>query len=132
VADVVKRSFSFVLLALHLLVFVIAGALAAESSAMASGGRSVPGARVVVTTATDGSTAIASPDGRRSELGTRARGDRGDSGSSDLSLALVLPPTHASIGPAELVAVRDWRSFIQGHRSLPCVVNGARGPPPGR
>lgn len=129
-----KRSFSLVrrlrlvLLALHLLVFVIGGALATSSSAMASGRHAV----VIATTSSDGSTVLASADGRRSELGTRARGDRGDGGSGGLALAPALPPTHASLGPAQLVAVRDWRSFIQGHRSLPCVVNGARGPPPGR
>jgi hypothetical protein len=128
VEHVVKRSFSFVLLALHLLVFVIGGALATESSAMASGRRSV----VIATTSSDGGSAIASPDGRRAELGTRARGDGGDHGSGGLSLGLSLRAAHASIGPAELVALRDWRSFLQGHRSPPCVVNGARGPPPGR
>lgn len=127
-----KRWLSFVLLALHLLVFVIGGALATGSSALASGRCSFAGAPLVVTASSDGTTAIAAPDGRRSELGTRARGDGGDHGSSGPSLGPSLLPTHASIGPAELVAVRDWRSFLLGHRSLPSVVNGARGPPPGR
>jgi len=128
VEQVVKRSFSFALLVLHLLVFVIGGALATESAAMASGRSAV----VVATGSGADASAIASPDGRRPELGTRARGHRGERGSSGLSLEVVLPYGGVAIGPAALAEVRDWRSAVRGHRSLPCVVNGARGPPPGR
>jgi len=124
----VKRSLSFALLALHLLVFVIGGALATESSAMASGRRAV----VVATTSGADGAAIASADCGRLEIGTRARGDRRERASNGLSLYAVVPVARAAIGPAALTGLRDWRSALHGHHSLPCVVNGARGPPPGR
>jgi hypothetical protein len=128
VEQVVKRSFSFALLALHLLVFVIGGALATEASAMASG----PGPVVVATTSGgDGAAMAASGDGRL-ESGTRARAHRGERGASGGPLDAVVPRGLAAIAPAGRAELRDWRSAARGHCSLPCVVNGARGPPPAR
>lgn len=122
-----KRSLSFALLALHLLVFVIGGVLATETSAVASGRRAV----VVATASGADGALVASPSGARFEIGTRARGDR-ERGSNGLALDVVVPRAHGAVGPAELTGLRDWRSAAHGHRSLLCVANGARAPPPGR
>ncbi|MDB5215441.1 MAG: hypothetical protein JWO86_3368 [Myxococcaceae bacterium] len=123
-----KRSLSFALLALHLLVFVLGGAL---SSASTASNAAAAGHRVVVVASgygIDGST-VAPPQDGRLELGTRARGDRGERGTGTLAIDAIVARGLVTIAPAGLVGLRDWRSAARGHGSLPCVVNGARGPP---
>jgi hypothetical protein len=131
-----KRSLSFALLAFHLLVFVL-GAPLALSSASSTSRAAAAGHHVVVVASGygDEGSAIAHLDNttRRLELGTRARGERGarrHRGAGGLALDVVVPPALVAVGPAAVVGMRDRRSAARGHRSLPCVVNGARGPPP--
>lgn len=122
---------SFALLVLHLLVFSIGGALATESPALASSRRVV----AVTTTAGADGAAVASPAAGRVELAARARGERGDRGphGDGPPLDVALPGgARVSIGPTALVGHHDWRAAARGHVSLPCIVNGARGPPLGR
>ena len=134
VEHVVKRSLSFALLACHLLVFVLGAPLALSSTSRTSRTAAASHHAVVVASGygNEGS-AIAPLDNGLLEVGTRARGDRGarrDRGVGGLALDVMLPPALVAVGPAAVVGMRDWRSAARGHRSLPCVVNGARGPPP--
>lgn len=129
-----KRSLSSALLAFHLLVFVL-GAPLALSSASSTSRAAGPRHHVVVVASGYGGDgpAIAKADNGRLELGTRTRGDRGgrgDRGAGGLALDAVVPSALVAIGPAAVVGASSSRSAALGHRSLPCVVNGARGPPP--
>jgi hypothetical protein len=131
---VVKRSLSFALLAFHLLVFVL-GAPLAFASATSTSRAAAAGHHVVVVASGyggDGSTIAHAVNGRL-ELGPRARGDRGargHHGAGGLALDAIVPRALVAIGPAAVVGARTSRSAASGHRSLPCVVNRARGPPP--
>jgi hypothetical protein len=133
VEQIVKRSLSFALLAFHLLVFVL-GAPLAFASATSTSRAAAAGHHVVVASGYGGdASAVAQIDNGRLELGTRARGDRGargHRGAGGLALDAVVLPALVAIGPAAVVGTPDWRIAARGHRSLPCVVNGARGPPP--
>lgn len=117
-----KRSLSFALLVLHLLVFATGSARAGESAAAAVGPR-------VVAVATSAPTSVGTA------AITRAAADRGhrygglDGAASSSVLALFVPSTSIVVGPAAFVGLRDWRSAAHVHGSLRRVVNVARGPP---
>ena len=127
-----KRSLSSALLAFHLLVFVL-GAPLVLSAAGSTSRAAAAGHHVVVVVVASGygvdGPAIAPPNDGRLEVGTRTRRDRGARGAGGLALDVVVPPALVAVGPADVAGMRDWRSAAGGHRSPPCVVNGARGPP---
>jgi hypothetical protein len=119
---------SVVLLALHLVVFALGGALAGQTSAHAASRRAI----VTASSGAGDGAVVVSASASRLELGTRPRGDRGDRGAGTPSLDVVLPRSLPSIAPAGLSGTLDGDSAEREMRPPPSVVNGARGPPTAR
>ena len=119
-----RRVFAQALLALHLVVLVVGGALAARAPAQASVHRAVIS---VVAGGGDAPTVVSTTEGRI-ELATRTRGERGERGGSP-PLDFVLPSSAVSIAPASLTGSLALPSASSPHRLLPSVVHGPRGPP---
>lgn len=119
---------SFVLLALHLVAFVVGGALVGQAPAHAASRRAFVTASAA---GADGAAVVSATDSRL-ELGTRPRGDRGDRGAGAPPLDVFVPRGMPEIAPAGLSGTLDGDYATREIRPLPSVVNGARGPPTAR
>jgi hypothetical protein len=130
VASTTRRSFSVVLLAVHLVVFLFGGALVGERAARAAGRTTMIVA--VATASSDGATVTTASDGRLERGVARERGARGERssvGAGALPLGFLVPSGGPTVGPAALIGSIDWRSASRELRPAPSVVHGARGPP---
>ena len=123
------RSVSAFVLALHLVVFVLGGALLGRAPARADDAGRLR-ALVTATTGTgEGPAAFSQSDGRL-ESGTRPRADRGARGASGAPLHVTLPSGPPSVGPAAFAGLIEWRTPSRADRPPPSIVYAARGPPP--
>ncbi len=126
-----KRSLSFALLVLHMLVVTVGGALATESAAVAAGPRVVlvasPSATPCAASAAAAAPTSASTHRAAVDQGTRGHGNAGAGHGAPVDL--FLGAAGITVLPAPFVGLRDWRTDAPIHRSLHCVANAARGPP---
>ena len=121
-----KRSLSFALLVLHLVVVTVGGALATESTAVAAGPRVVLAAPSA-TSAAAAAPACASNHRGAIDQGTRGNGHAGAGHGAPVDL--FQPTATIAVLPAAFVGLRDWRIDAPIHRSLHRIANAARGPP---
>lgn len=126
-ASTTRRSFSFVLVAIHLVVFLFGGALLGERTARAASRHAI----VTASTGAGDSPTIVTAEGARLDLAARARGERGERGSGP-PVHFVLSSTTLEIAPAGISGTVDWRSASREPRALRSVVYLSRGPPKAR
>jgi hypothetical protein len=128
-----RRFFALILLAVHLLVFVVGGVLLGETPARAAGPRDGATATVSVGIARDVPSAASSSDSRLDRATRmRTRSDRGQRASGGLPPILFVPNASPSIAPPSAAAVCDAPTGACTKRAVPSVVNGPRGPPQAR
>jgi hypothetical protein len=124
------RAVSLILLAVHLVVILLGGALLGEARTRPAGRGALA---LAVATAQAGfggdGLSIASSSDPRMDRATRPRGDRGERGSGSPPLDALVPSAVPSMGPPSLaVSFAAGPTARVGGRS-PSVINGPRGPP---
>lgn len=127
-----RHSFSLVLLAVHLVVFLFGGATIGERTAQAARHAAQRDRVVATSSGAIDSPAVVTAEGGRLELGARPRGDRDARGPGGLPLGFLIPSGAPTIAPAALTGSLDSSATTREVRPAPSVVNGARGPPAAR
>ena len=119
-----RRLLAHALLAVHLVVFVLSGAVVPASAGVQHLSRPAASA---LASSSDGSVVVSTSDTGLER--SRPRTDGGERGAGSPDLAFVVPRSELGIAPASLTGSLAIVIAAADHRPLPSVVHGPRGPP---